>query len=210
MKFARSCPECAIMSGGGGAIKPPLHQIEVQRPFQIVGVDIMDLPLTGCGNRHVLVFQDYFTKWPMVYPIPDQKIAQILFEDIILMIGVPEALLSDRGANLLSHLMMEVCQLLGIKKLNTTSYHPQCNGMVERLNRTLKGMLHKHARKFGLQWDQYLPGVLWTYRNTPHESTREKPSFSCLGWICAVCQRLLSFLRAVWNLLQWKAIEMRL
>ena len=45
--------------------------------------------------------------------------------------GVTEALLSDRGANLLSHHMEDVCSLMGITKLNMTAYHPQCNGMVE-------------------------------------------------------------------------------
>ena len=38
-------------------------------------------------------------------------------------------------------------------------------------------MLHKHVSRFGSQWDRYLSGILWTYRNTPHDSTREKPSF---------------------------------
>jgi hypothetical protein len=47
---------------------------------------------------------------------------------------VPEALLSDRGTNLLSHLMRDVCRLLGIEKYNTTAYHPQCNGLNERFN----------------------------------------------------------------------------
>ena len=97
------------------------------------------------------------------------------------MFGVPEALLSDRGTNLLSHLMQEVCQLLGITKLNITTYHPACNGMVERLNRTLKATLRKHAVKFGMQWDRFLSGVLWAYRNTPHDSTHKKPSFLLFG-----------------------------
>ena len=35
--------------------------------------------------------------------------------------------------------------------------------------------------KFHGQWDRLLPGVLWAYRNTPHESTREKPSFLLFG-----------------------------
>ena len=56
------------------------------------------------------------------------------------MFGVPEALLTDWGTNLLSCLMQGVCSLLGMKKINTTAYHPQCNGMVERFNRTLKTM----------------------------------------------------------------------
>ena len=100
------------------------------------------------------------------------------------MFGVTEALLSDRGTNLLSHLMQDVCKLLGIRKLNTTAYHPQCDIMVERFNRTLKTILRKHAARFQTQWDRYLPGVLWAYRNTPHDSTGEKLSFLLLGHDC--------------------------
>ena len=184
LRFVRNCPECAVVTGGGRPGRPPLHPIPVQRPFQIMGVDVMDLPVTKRGNRHVLVFQDFLTKWPLVFPLPDQKairIAKVLVEDVIPLFGVPEALLSDRGTNLLSHLMKDLCQLLGVKKLNTTAYHPQCDGMVERFNRTLKSAIRKHAARFGPQWDQYLPGILWAYRNTPHESTKEKPSFLLFG-----------------------------
>ena len=49
--------------------------------------------------------------------------------------------------------------------------------MVERFNRTLKSMLQKYTGKFGTQWDKYLSGLLWGYRNTLHESTGEKISF---------------------------------
>ncbi len=55
-KYARNCPECAIVTGGGRLHRPPLHPIPVRRPFQILGVDIMDLPKTTNGNKHVTVF----------------------------------------------------------------------------------------------------------------------------------------------------------
>lgn len=148
MNYANSCPQCAIIEGTGRKQKPLLQPISTERPFQIVGVDIMELPVTAKGNRYVIVFQDLFSKWPMVFPTPDQKterIAQLLVEEIIPCFGVPEAVLSDRGTNLLSHLMKDICRMLGIKKLNTTANHPQCNGAVERFNRTLKSMLRKQA-----------------------------------------------------------------
>ena len=44
--------------------------------------------------------------------------------------------------------MQYVCQLLGITKLNTTAYHLQCDGVVERLNRTLKAKLCKTCAMF--------------------------------------------------------------
>ena len=65
---------------------------------------------------------------------------------------ITEALLTDRGTNLLSHLMRDLCELLGIKKLNTTAYHPECDGLVERFNRTLKTMIRKHVLGSILTW----------------------------------------------------------
>ena len=55
-------------------------------------------PSCDQSRKHVQVFQDYLTKWPMVYAIPDQKshrIVKILVEEIVMVFGVPEALLSD-------------------------------------------------------------------------------------------------------------------
>ena len=123
----KNCAECAIVSGAGRVQRPPLHPIPVQRAFQILGVDIMELPVTEQGNRYLIVFQDFLTKWPFFSPAPDQRairIARLLAEGIVPVIGVRDAILSDRGTNLLSHLMQDVCQLLGVTKLNTTAYHP--------------------------------------------------------------------------------------
>ena len=102
VNYTKNCPQCAIVTGTGRKQQPPMHSIPVDRPFQIVGVDIMELPVTANGNRYVVVFQDFFTKWPMVYPVPDQKakrIAELLVKEVVPVFGVPEALLSDRGAN---------------------------------------------------------------------------------------------------------------
>ena len=93
-----------------------------------------------------------------------QMIVKVLIEGVIPFFGVPESLLSDRGTNLLSHLMKEICSMLGIIKLNTTAYHPQFDGMVERFNQTLKSTLHKHASRFGNQWDTNLSSILLAYR----------------------------------------------
>ena len=45
-------------------------------------------------------------------------------------------------------------------------------------------MLRKHAAKFRVQLDTYLCLVLWAYRNTPHDSTGEKPTFLLYGYDC--------------------------
>jgi len=99
----------------------------------------------------------------MVYAAPNQKevrLAKLLEEKIVPMFGVTETSLFDHGTNSLSCLMKDVCQLLGVKRLNTTAHHPQCNGMVQRFNRTLKMILRKHVSQFRMQWDMYLSGVM--------------------------------------------------
>ena len=58
----------------------------------------MDLPRTERGNKHLVVFQDFSTKWPLVFPVPDQKahrIVRLLVEEIIPVFVMPEGLLSD-------------------------------------------------------------------------------------------------------------------
>ena len=104
----KSSPEiaqCAVVSRGRRHHRPPLHPIPVSQFFQIVWVDIMELPKPDKRNRYVLVFQHFLTKWPVAFPMPDQKslhIVEFLVNEVIPLFGVPESLLSDRGANLLS------------------------------------------------------------------------------------------------------------
>ena len=89
---------------------------------------------------------DYLTKWVEAFPTGDQQastIASLLVEHIICRHGVPEELLSDRGSNFLSDLILELCSLLGIRKINTSGYHPQTDGLVEKFISTLQGMISK-------------------------------------------------------------------
>ena len=74
--YAKSCPECAIVSGTGRRLKLPLQPIPVSRPFQILGINVMDLPLTDRGNKHVVVVQDLFTKWPFVFAVLTRKLRE--------------------------------------------------------------------------------------------------------------------------------------
>ena len=101
-------------------------------------------------------------------------------EEIFCRHGAPQELLSDRGANFLSNLIKEICQILKIKKVNTSGYHPQTDGLVEKFNSTLTNMLAKSAEK-NSNWDTHLPFLLFAYRATVQESVRESPFYLLYG-----------------------------
>ena len=69
--YVRSCPQCTIVGRSEQKSIPPLKPIAVDHPFQIVGVDIMELPLTTRGNKYLIVFQDLFTNglWHFLHRI---------------------------------------------------------------------------------------------------------------------------------------------
>jgi len=181
-KWCQSCLVCASRHVGK-AQKPPLSPIPVAGPFDCLGVDVIQFPCSYDGNKYAIVFMDYLTKWPEVFPVANQTaetIAQALVE-VITRHGVPAKLLSDRGANFLSEILQEVYELLGIKKINTSAYHPQSDGLVERFNRTLTDMLAKTVDQSGRDWDKRIPYVLYAYRTSVQESTRESPFYLLYG-----------------------------
>ena len=165
-RWTRACLVCATHNPGR-AVRPPLSPIPVNGPFDRVGVDLIQFPRSNSGNQYAVVFVDYLTKWPEVFAVPDQSaatIAQLLVEEIVSRHGVPAEILSDRGRSFLCALMKEVEMLLGFHKVNTSAYHPQTDGLVERYNRTLTSMLSKTVQEGGRDWDKRLPYVLFAYR----------------------------------------------
>ena len=83
------------------------------------------------------------TKWVEVYPTADptsETITRLMIDHIICRHGVP-AELSDRGANF--HVIPGdgLVRLLGMKMVNTTASHPQTDGLVENVNRTILAMI---------------------------------------------------------------------
>lgn len=71
----------------------------------------------------------------------------------------------------MSKVTNELCKLLKIKHLRTSVYHPQIDGLVERFNKTLKGMLKRVVSKDGKDWDCLLPYLMFAVCEVPQSST---------------------------------------
>ena len=106
-----------------------------------MAVDVLGpFPPSSKGSRYIVVLSDYLTRWVEAFPVPSVEatvIARLLVDEIISRHWAPRVLLSDRGTNFLSRVVAEVCKIFQIQKVNTSSYHPQTDGLVERFNSTL-------------------------------------------------------------------------
>src|SRR5690242_17300247 len=108
-------------------------------------------------------------------------VAEFVIVDIICIHRAPKSLLSDQGPQFTSELFDEVTKVLEVKQKWTTSYHPECNGLVERFNGTLVKTLAKLTSITQTDWDCWIPFVLFVYKTTVHPATNETPDFIIHG-----------------------------
>jgi len=80
-----------------------------------------------------------------------------------------------------SQLMGEVCKLLHINKTRTILYHPQCDGLVERFNRTLLNMLATCVSDHPFDWEKHIRKVCMAYNSSIHSSTGHVPFYLLFG-----------------------------
>lgn len=71
--------------------------------------------------------------------------------------------------------MKRMCKLLQIEKIQTSAYHPQSNGALERSHRTLAEYLRNFTNGDTSTWDSWLPFAMFSYNSTPHSSTNYMP-----------------------------------
>ena len=174
-RFCQSCDICQRTVSKGRIPKVPLGKVPIiDTPFKRIAVDLVGeiSPATSRGHRYILTVMDYATRYPEAVPlkrIDTTTIAEALVS-IFSRVGIPAEILSDQGTQFTANLMKEVSRLLSIKQLTTTPYHPQCNGLVERFNGTLKTMLKRMCAEKPKDWDRYIDALLFAYREAPQES----------------------------------------
>lgn len=185
-EYVKTCHECQTKKPGWtrklGLLRP--HEAAL-RPFQKVGIDTMGpFKRSLNGNKKIIVLTDYHTKWAVTRAVPAENeavLAEFMVDEIFLRYGAPSEILSDRGQSFSTRMMKEVYQIFAVKHITTTSYHPQTNGLTERLNRTLSTMLAFYVSRQHDDWDRYLPVVTFAYNSAVQASTGFTPFYLMYG-----------------------------
>ena len=179
-RYVTRCPDCMrSKTARPKAPKIELRSIQAERPGEVVAMDLLGgLPESWGGKTYVMVLSDLFTKYARFVSLPaidTITVADALLKEWILIFGPPEKLLTDRGVQFTSELFVQLMKALEIKKIYTTAYHPQTDGRVERLNKTLVNILRTNMDEYQQGWEDALPMAEYAYNTSVHTSTGETP-----------------------------------
>ena len=147
-------------------------------------MDFLTLEMSKDGHQYVLVITDHFTKYAMAVPTKNmtaKTTAEAFFNNFVVHYGFPKRIHSDQGANFVSKLIQELCQISGMQQSRTTIFHPMGNGLCERYNRTLLNMLGTLEPADKVKWKSHIAPLVHAYNCTKHESTGYSPYYIMFG-----------------------------
>lgn len=183
-KWCRDCVTCSLKRPADSTQKDPLHPIPSCRPLELVALDHVKLEHSSTGFQYALTITDHYSKFLVVIPARDltaKTTAELFIKHFVRLYGYPDQILTDQGPAFESQLFQELCSMYGCRKLRTTAYHPQGNGLCERANQTVIRMLRSLSAEKRTQWPSILPELTYLYNNTEHCSTGFTPFYLMFG-----------------------------
>ena len=169
-RWTRSCIHCQRAKIHRHLVIPLSPFPTPDARFDVVYIDLVGPLPPSQGFTHLLTCVDCFTRWPEAIPITStiaESVAQAFTTGWIAHFGVPSKIVTDRGRQFEYKLWQTLMTLLGCKRVRTTAYHPQSNGMVERFHRQLKAALKTQPKTSS--WMNALPLVLLGIRTALKE-----------------------------------------
>ena len=180
-----SCHECQLFKAPKG---PPPGELQLMptpnKPFHIMSLDtvIMQSEAHNTSYKNIQVLIDHHSRfvWTLASKKNDAQSAINIMNKVLEF--NPKVLITDNGPNFTSKAFESYLSKHKIKHIKTTAYHPSSNGMVERVNQTLKDRMkflsHQHPKFI---WTSLLKDATGIYNATLHDVTGFTPRFLLTG-----------------------------
>ena len=182
-----TCAKCQLRKPPGKRRRSALYPLEpVHNPFDRIAMDLIGpLNETMRHNKYILTVMDYFTRYAEAIPITDksaQTVANAVLRCIFFRYGMAKVLLTDNGGEFVASYFEDICRLLKVKRVTTTAYRPQTDGLTERFNKTLMQMVTQFVNDYHDDWDAHVQEAVFAYNTSTQSSIMETPHYLMHGW----------------------------
>jgi len=179
-EFIKHCDTCQRHKTD--ATKPAGLLQPLPIPEQVwsdISMDFIDGLPPSNGKTTILVVVDRFSKYghftPIKHPYTASQVAQVFFEAIFRLHGIPTSIVCDRDPTFTSLFWRELFRLNGTSFRFSSAYHPQTDGQTEVVNRTIEMYLRCFTSSYPKQWVKWLPWVEFCYNTSFHSATKHSP-----------------------------------
>ena len=182
--YVDSCIACKTMKASTTKPKGLLKSLPIaDTPLDRIAIDkVGGIQNSSNGFHYIYVIVDYCSRFAYAEPARDAtaESAFAIIRKYIHRYGIPKEILSDNGSEFAGVFAAGLPK--GVKFTHSTPRHPQTNGMVERLNRSLSQNMRtlisdpKHR-----DWDTRLPAAVYAYNTAVHDVTGFTPFFLMFG-----------------------------
>lgn len=175
-KYVKKCNACMINSKTPN--KSALIKFnEGKHVFDRIHIDFLG-PFRG---KTYLIIIDSYSKWPEIYEMQKLDSATTIekLRDCFARFGLPNVIVSDNGAQLVSVEFENFCKTNRILHVVSPPYHPSTNGAAENGVKSFKSAINKFlcdSKTCFQEIPTLINKYLFSYRNTPHSVTEETPS----------------------------------
>ena len=187
LKPVANCERCIQYEAKGQL--PLMQPIICTKPMELVRIDYVGMEVTVATDKkpvvkNVLVVVDHFTRYIQAFVTKNhmaRTTARVLYNNYFSVFSFPQCLMSDQGTEFCGKVIAAMCSLLGVKKIQTTPYHPQTNGSAERFHQTLQHMIGKLDPEKRKKWPAHIGSIIIAYNSTRSLVTGYSPYYLMFG-----------------------------
>ncbi|CAL9018651.1 unnamed protein product, partial [Prunus brigantina] len=133
------------------------------------------LPTSTTGFDYLFVVVDRFSKMVILIPckktISGEGASKLFFHHVWKHFRLPTSIISDQDNRFLGHFWKSLWGFMDTKLKRSTAFHPQTDGQIEVVNRTMVHLLRGYNSKHPCTWDASLPYLQFAFNRAIHSST---------------------------------------